>query len=138
TGLVRFRLAEYERELDPRSRVVIGERSRTFRYSGRNPIRGRPADELHRQGFVRSLDSGDFQYFGPDAAVLLSDDFVEAHCFGLTSSPDDPELIGLSFRPRPERRRARDIEGTLWLSREGARLSSVEFTYTWSPWVEAR
>lgn len=137
-GLIRYRLVEYERELDARSRVVVGERRRTFRYAGQNPIRSRPADELHEQGFVRSLDSGEFEYFGPDAAVLLSDAFVEAHCFGLMSSPDAPDLIGLSFRPRPGRRGARDIEGTLWLSREGARLSSVEFTYTWSPWVEAR
>ena len=137
-GLARFRLVEYERELHPSSHVAIGESRRSFRHTGQNPIRSRPADELHTKGFVRSLDTGEFAYYGPDAAVLLSDEFVEAHCFGLTSSPDDPELIGITFRPRPDRRAARDIEGTLWLTREGARLNSVEFTYTWSPWVEAR
>src|SRR5690606_22680657 len=87
---------------------------------------------------VRSLDGGGFEYFGPDATVLLSDEFVEAHCFGLTSSRDEPERSGISFRPRLERRAARDLEGTLWLKRDGARLSSADCAYTRAPWPEAR
>jgi hypothetical protein len=136
-GLVRFRLVEYERELDPMTGVATTESRRSFRWTGQNPIRSRPAGELHDEGSVRSDGRGGFEYYAPDAAALLSDTFVEAHCFGLTASPDAPGLIGLSFEPLPQRRGSRDIEGTVWLSREDARLQTIEFTYTWAPWSEA-
>lgn len=137
SGSVRFRVTRYERHLDPATLVATSESRSYTSVVGSNPIQSRPAPELLADGFVRPDDQGGYWYFGPDAAVLLSAAFLDAHCFGLTGSLQDPDLIGLTFQPVRARRNTAGIEGTLWLEREGARLRSLEFRYTWAPWPEA-
>jgi hypothetical protein len=79
-------------------------------------------------GYVRELESF-VHYYGPDAAVLLSDAFLDTHCFGIVDSPDEePHLVGLGFTPLRQGRP--DITGTLLLRRDTGRLERVEFTYT--------
>ena len=137
TGSVRFRVTNYEREVDPNTGLATSEDRRTTTWMGRNPIRSLPAEELLSEGFVRPDGRGGYVYYGADAAVLLSDAFLDAHCFGLTATFDDPSAIGLTFQPLRTRRSAPGIEGTLWLGRDDARLRTLEFSYTWSPWPEA-
>ncbi len=135
SGLVRFRLERYERELDPQSRMVISENRTRSVWTGRNPIRSLPVEDLLEKGFIRGSGDGGYTYLGPDAAVLLSDAFLETHCFSLEADDKEPGLIGLGFEPL-RRRSVADIDGTLWLSRADARLRFLEFDYTSSPWPE--
>lgn len=136
-GVVRFRVDTYERNLDPGTGLVTAETRQSTSWVGRNPIRSLPVDDLLEGGFIRSDGKGGYRYYGPDAAVLLSDAFVETHCFGLQESSSDPDVVGLTFEPLRSRRASADIEGTLWLGLADARLRTLEFDYTWSPWVEA-
>jgi hypothetical protein len=87
-------------------------------------------------GFVRRNDDGSLDYFGPDAGVLLSDVFLDTHCFRLAEDLDQPSALGLAFEPVRAGERA-DISGTLWLDRETAQLRVLEYAYTWAPWAEA-
>ncbi len=136
-GVVRFRVVEYERNVDPGTGLATGETRRSVNWVGRNPIRSRPAQELLEDGFIRPDGTGGYQYFGADAGVLLSDRFLDTHCFGLTSSGTAPDAMGLTFEPLGSRRGMADIEGVLWLGIADVRLRALEFVYTWSPWTEA-
>jgi hypothetical protein len=98
-----------------------------------DPFESRPAAILADSGYHRAADDGAHILFGPNADVLLSDSFLETHCFWLTR--DDrrqPGGIGLSFAPIRGRRVA-DVEGTLWLDERSAELRTLEFVYTRLP-----
>ena len=136
-GAYQFQLARWERELDPRGRLVLSESRRVERYLSRNPIRTHPVEDLLEKGFVQPDGEGGYGYYGPDAAVLLSDLFLDNYCFRLTEDPGDPHLVGLSFEA-VRGRGPPGIQGTLWLERETARLQFLEYDYAWSPWAEAR
>jgi hypothetical protein len=134
-GLYRFQLVRYERGLHPDSRTTLSEeRDRTVVVNS-NPIRGLPVSELLEEGFIRPTDDGGHNYYGPDASVLLSDLFLDTHCFRLRDSGESPDLVGLSFEPAA-RRRVPDIEGTLWLDRATAELVRLDYSYDWAPWPE--
>jgi hypothetical protein len=76
------------------------------------------------------MRAGRYVYYGPDAEVVLSDPFLDRHCFWIeTDAPDDEPWIGLGFRPR-ERREVTDIRGVLWLDRGTAELRVLEYRYT--------
>jgi hypothetical protein len=134
--LIRFLVVGFERELDIQSRLVVSENQQVSRWVTRNPIKSLPAESLITEGFIRSDEGSGFHYFGPDATVLLSDLFLDTHCFRLEEDESNAEMVGLSFEPI-RGRTIPDIEGTLWLDRETARLQFLEFAYSWSPWAEA-
>jgi hypothetical protein len=136
-GLYRFQVVNYQRDLDATGRRIEGETRRVTTGVSSSPIRSLPAEELMEKGFVQRLDDGGWEYFGPDAAVLLSDEFLDTHCFRLRSGQDDPGALGLAFEPVRGADRP-DIEGTLWLDRETAALQFLEFGYTWAEYSEAR
>ena len=72
-------------------------------------------------------------YAAPDADVLLSDRFLEQHCFRLRSAgAPAPGLIGLAFEPM-RGRRVPDVRGVLWVDRASAELRLLEFEYTRAP-----
>lgn len=135
-GLYRFQVINYERELDPYAHRVEAETRRVSTGVSRNPITSLPAEDLMENGFVRQHDDGSVDYFGPDAGVLLSDVFLDTHCFRLAEKRDQPSALGLAFEPVRAGERA-DISGTLWLDRETAQLQVLEYGYTWAPWAEA-
>jgi hypothetical protein len=139
-GLLRFQVSHWERDLDPRARIVRTESRRVERYLSRNPIRTLPPDDLLSGGFVRPTEAGGHVYYGPDAALLLSDAFLDGYCFSLAEHPDIPDHVGLAFQPvQPSRADVPPgIRGTLWLERTTARLQYLDFGYTWTPWPEAR
>ncbi|HEX6309268.1 MAG TPA: carboxypeptidase regulatory-like domain-containing protein [Longimicrobiales bacterium] len=131
----RLRISTYERDLDPSGRRVERESRRTRRLVTRTPFRSVPPSEL-AAGFVRPLEDGGHEWLGADAALLLSDEFLNTHCFGLTRSPAYPAAIGLTFAPAHAARA--DIAGTLWLDEETGRLDVLEYRYTSLPQEEAR
>lgn len=127
-GLYQYEMMGVSRELDEDGRRVISE-DRTFqRGYSRSPYVSRAAELLVEEGFARLSTRGS-TYWAPDAAVLLSDPFLDTHCFRLRS--DDrraPGLIGLAFEPVPGRRLP-EIEGTLWLDPADSQLKWLDFRY---------
>lgn len=102
------------------------------------PVHSLPAEQLRDRGFVQSADSVDPRYmplgsagrvwFGPDPVTLFSQPFLESHCYTVRRDHDDPDRVGLSFKPARGRRLS-DIEGTLWLSRRTLALERIEYEY---------
>ena len=68
------------------------------------------------------MPGGDLQYSAPDARVLLSDEFLDTHCFRIAEAQNGDGRIGLAFEPL-EDSPLRDIEGVLWIDRSTAMLS---------------
>jgi hypothetical protein len=126
--LVRFDMEKFRRELDPQMESVLAEQRGSAFDLSTNPFRSIPIEQLERNGYVRWFPDSTV-YYGPDAEVLLSDRFLETHCFELSDGEaGDSSLVGLAFRPA--RRPARpDIEGTLWMDRKSSELRRVEYRY---------
>ncbi|HEX6372028.1 MAG TPA: carboxypeptidase-like regulatory domain-containing protein [Longimicrobium sp.] len=95
---------------------------------------GRPfvsatVDDLVTGGYV-VLSPHRVELKGVDATAILSDEFVEHHCFGVRAAgPEQPGLVGLEFVPL-DGRVDPDVRGVLWLDRATAELRYVEYSYT--------
>lgn len=94
------------------------------------PFESLPPALLAREGFVIGEVGREAVFAAPDAALLLSDEFVRQHCFHVVRGSDG--LIGLSFEPVPERR-VPDIMGVLWVERLTGELKALDFNYTHLP-----
>jgi hypothetical protein len=125
--LVRFEALMYDRRLDPESLEVVDEDRELRRATGPRPFTTLAPEALAARGYVQPSDSGTY-YFAPDERVLLSDAFLDGHCFRATVSDADPELVGLAFEPVTHTDRA-DIEGVLWLERGSRELRHLEYRY---------
>lgn len=127
-GMYRYEMMGVKRELDREGRRVLSE-DRTFhRGYRRAPFVALPADSLMLNGFA-AFSANESVYRAPDAAVLLSDLFLDTHCFKLERDEDRaPGLVGLAFEPVPGRRVA-DVAGTLWLDPATAELQWLDFRY---------
>lgn len=132
-GALRYQLIKRRRELDAATlRVMaIEEAGRQAYYEG-SPYRSVPAETLHVGGYVQATPAGEWDHFAPDAEVLLSDSFLDTHCFRARTG-DDPKLVGLAFEPVPGRELP-EIEGVLWLDRGTAELRHLEYTYVNLPY----
>ena len=129
-AMYRFEWMRFERTLDRTGRRVLSEQRRYVRRGfGSQAFTAADPRDLAAKGFVEILPGGDWQYSAPDAKVLLSDAFLDTHCFKLTSEErNDTLLIGLVFEPISGRRLT-DVAGVLWLEPVTARLRSAEFTH---------
>lgn len=83
------------------------------------PFRSAPAAELMQKGFVQQV-ADMMVYHAPDAHVLLSDEFLDGHCFSIRREENRKGMIGLAFEPMPQRRRMRGMTGVLWLDERTA------------------
>lgn len=130
-GLLRYTVLARERELDPFTFRVREEsvRRRTGVTHG-SPYVALPPSVLARTGYAR-FDEEEQIYYGPDAATLLSDPFLDTHCFRLREPPSDVEdhLVGIGFEPVRDHRLP-DIRGTLWVDERTAELERLEYRYT--------
>lgn len=102
------------------------------------PVKSLPVERLQAGGYIQGNDpqTGPI-YYGPDADVLLSDFFVNGHCFEVTKGKkENAGLIGLHFKPSTSGHLA-DIEGDLWIDPQTLGLVRLEFGYThlpdWAP-----
>lgn len=132
-GLLSYSVRATEREIDPWTRKVEGEETRTLNGVSRgSPYVALELRQLAEGGFARV--EGETQvYFAPDATTLLSDWFLDNHCFQLVpSSEGEPGLVGLAFEPAAEEGLV-DLRGTLWLDERTAELSHLDFDYTGLP-----
>lgn len=126
-GAPALRIRRFERLLNQRGEVET-DSADTIVASTVRPFRVlRTPAELSREGYVMK-EGADELFLAPDAAVLLSDEFVEDHCLSLTDERRGEDLVGVVFRPAPGRRVA-DIAGTFWLDREGGQPRMLDYEY---------
>lgn len=127
-GLYRYSISMYEQDLDADRALLREEESRRAGYM-RTPFESRPVEDLTTNGFVR-MDVAEWTYYAPDAGVLLSDGFLDTHCFRLVGgSAEASGLVGLAFEPTGENDDVSDISGTLWLDRESVELRWLDYVY---------
>ena len=121
----RYRLRRFERELDRSGRIVLGESIAESGYK-RAAFVSFPIGQLATRGFVQVADDTMRVHYAPDAEALLSEVFLDSHCFGVREG--EGGRIGLTFEPLPGASRS-DIEGVLWLDAETSELDRLEFLY---------
>ena len=127
-GYYQYEMMNIKRRLGPEGRKILGEDRSYNRGYMKAPYVSRPADSLVNGGFAR-ITPQESLYWAPDAEVLLSDPFLDTHCFNLKTDPRNaPGLIGLAFEP-VSGRPLPDIGGTLWLDASTAQLKRLDFTY---------
>lgn len=126
-GRYRYETIMYDRQIDRETGVVLDEERKRREGYMNTPFESHPAEDLVENGFVQRDGQG-YLYMAPDATVLLSDPFLDSHCFRVAERRDDG-LIGLGFEPTGETKTVPDIAGTMWLDPETAELRWLEFTY---------
>ena len=126
-SLYRYSLFRYERKLDRDARNII-EADTTIAENLPAAFRPFPIEDLTARGFVQpaSSDSTITLFYAPDAGALLSDTFLDTHCFGVREGEDGS--IGLTFRPL-EDREVPEIVGVLWVDAATSELERLEFDY---------
>ena len=127
--LFRAHVTRYIRELEPRDARILSETRSEVAGVVSRPFTSVDPDSLSLKGYWWSETDGSTTYYGPDAEVLLSDAFVRDHCFEERRQRNRPGLVGLGFRPLPERTLP-DVIGTAWLDERTFELRFVEFTYS--------
>lgn len=125
TGTYLYQLLRYERALDRDARNVLDEQVIGSGYM-RAAFTSYPIEQLTTHGFVRTADDTMRVHYAPDAEALLSEAFLDSHCFGLREG--EGGRIGLTFEPLPGTRRS-EIEGVLWLDAATSELERVDFLY---------
>lgn len=130
--LAQFAVELVQREVERTSGAVLLEQRRRVAGMAQKPFVPVDPERLSAVGFVER-DGDDVLYAAPDADVLLSDRFLEQHCFRLrTLGAPAPGLIGLAFEP-VRGRRVPDVQGVLWVDRASAELRLLEYEYTRAP-----
>lgn len=129
--LYRYDVVRWTRDLDPRTGAVTRESRQASGRVTEHPFVSAPPEELSREGFIRRAQGDSTIYWGPDAEVMLSDEFMSDHCFRVVTGAD-AEQVGLAFEPVPGRA-VPDLAGTLWLDRGTAELRRVEYRYVGGP-----
>jgi hypothetical protein len=125
-GLVPLDVDLYDRALD-RNLGVVSERTEQRTRVARRPATGISWDQI--DSTRRASVSGGDVYRPPEAATLVSDQFVKSHCFAaIRGYGPETGLTGLEFRPakvgsQPE------LTGILWLDPKGNALRSLNFDY---------
>ncbi len=127
-SMYRYEMLRIKRYLDRKGHKVESENRDYAQDLSDAPYVARPTDSLAAGGFAR-VSADESLYWAPDAGVLLSDSFLDTHCFKVEAGGDDaPGLVGLAFEPVSERD-VPDIAGTMWLDPATAQLRRVEFRY---------
>ncbi|HLL84189.1 MAG TPA: carboxypeptidase-like regulatory domain-containing protein [Longimicrobium sp.] len=124
-----YTIRRFRREMDGATAMTRSAQEDTTRGRSVVPFRSLPPEELARDGYVRR-EGRENVFFAPDAQVLLSDEFLDGHCFRVVpGSGAAAGMIGLAFEP-VRGRRLPDVQGTLWLDPASAELRFMEFAYT--------
>ncbi len=137
THLTRSRPLElevrtFERRLDSRGRI-LRETTESKRAPTTRPFASADADSLSRFGFIQERADG-LWFHGPDAELLLSERFLDDHCFRPARlGVDSASRVGLEFQPNRSRT-VPDIAGVLWLDAKTLELRDLEFGYSGVQW----
>ena len=125
-GLVPLDVDLYERVLD-RNGAVVSERTEQRNKIARRPVLGISWNQVDT---TRRNDASGVDVFrAPDAATIVSDQFVKSHCFtAIRGYGAETGLTGLEFKPArvgglPE------LTGVLWLDPKTNSLRALNFDY---------
>jgi hypothetical protein len=116
----------YERTLDASGRRVQKQSWNIRSDYVKQPWLSMSPDSLHRLGYVVTTRDNSIVYYAPGLDMLLSNVFVEDHCFRLRT---DKNRLGIAFEPAPDRKDIGEIRGTLWVDRTSSQLERIEFRY---------
>ena len=133
-GAVRLHVRGFIREVDQRGRPLREWVAASTLMRGQ-PFISLPPGALAEIGFVQQESHDSVTYAAPDAALLLSDEFVGTHCFRAVQGKEG--LLGLAFEPTAGRKVA-DVKGTLWVDRATSELRHLDYVYTGLPGILAR
>lgn len=125
----RYGVRRFWRQLDPEGRTIVADSVAPVEVTAGNPFVSAPVERLARTGFIETAGS-DLVFHAPDAAVLLSAEFQDTHCFTLREGENG--LIGLAFAPVAQGEHS-DVAGALWIDRASDELRRVEYRYTRVP-----
>jgi len=137
---VRWR--KFERDLEPRSLAVRSEEQVEMLGETVTPFVSADPEILARSGYIDGDIRKGGTVFAPDATILLSDRFLDTHCFRIQAPEKGrrDDLIGLAFEPlrltSDDGRPRVEIGGVLWLDRPSAELRYLEYRYVNLP-IEA-
>ena len=127
---IPYQVRLFDRTRDIVSARIEEQETRLRSGYGRAAFESAPPADLAARGYVRVLPDNVVQYFALDAAALLSDDFLDTHCFRVVrDARAHAGRVGLGFEPI-EGRRLPDIQGTLWVDETTAALQYLDFTFT--------
>lgn len=132
-----LRLRKFSRELDPNTLAALHEEEFEVEGEAVTPFVTAAPERLAREGYGAGEGPWPTTYFAPDASILLSDLFLDSHCFRLQAEDDrrdrHVDLVGLGFEPTrltsessPDRV---EVRGVLWLDRVTAELRFMEYGY---------
>jgi hypothetical protein len=125
-GLVPLDVDLYERVLD-RDLAILSEHNEQRNRVSRRPLTGISWDQIDTSR--RGEGSGSDVYRAPDAATIISDQFVRSHCFAaIRGYGPESGLVGLEFRPSRITGQA-ELSGVLWLDPKAKALRSLNFDY---------
>jgi len=130
---VRFR--KFSRDLDPHSFIAMREDGFEVEAEAITPFVAADPELLVRDGYIVGELGVERTYYAPDASILLSDRFLDTHCFQLQEAARDKRdaLIGLAFEPlrltTREHAQPVEVRGVLWLDRATAELRYMEYSY---------
>jgi hypothetical protein len=127
--LYAFDVAHFQRDLEPYSLKLRSEKKTVTSGVWERPFTAIAAESLAINGYVQDRREG-VVYYGPDADVLLSNVFADAHCLQVVAGVgDNAGFVGLAFQPARQTNLV-DIRGVLWLDSLNAELRYIEFNYT--------
>ncbi len=93
------------------------------------PVRSLSIDSLQLGGFQRVKTEAEgfgYQYYGPDMTVLVSDWFLDTHCFSLDKDRSKGDTVVIKYDPIGHPKYV-DVSGTLVLDRSSLTMR----TLTW-------
>jgi hypothetical protein len=128
-----FRLVTYTLDFAPTGGRLLRQRTQRVSGTAARPFGAVSPARIAEKGYV-FFDNQAIVYLAPDATVLLSGDFLQSHCLGLTVDPQrHPAEVGLLFGPAGRGPAHVDVEGTIWMQARPLRLDTVTFKYTNMP-----
>lgn len=130
-GAYEFRVRLFRRTLAlPRLTITDSSSSIQSGFS-RQPF-ATPVERLMTHGYME-VEGDSIVFRAPDAPTLLSDVFLDHHCFSVVRGRgNEAGMVGLAFAPL-RGRRLPDVQGTLWLDGQMGHLRYLEYTYTRLP-----
>lgn len=127
TAVFRYDTRTYKHRLNDRMRTIDGTETLQAGLP-KPPYRSVPVDQLQRHGYAFvSRDS--IAFYAPDARQFFSDEFLERHCFHLTTDDDHPGFVGLEFEPVTGSD-VTDVRGVFWLDRVESEVRWLDLYYT--------
>lgn len=120
----------YRRELNSQGDRILNQIIELdSAYAGPSFVSAKRAVEYVEAGFVDKQPHR-WIYHGPDAEVLLDDDFVNSYCFHIAGAEKArPNQVGIAFQPSTRVRETISVDGVLWVDTLARFVSDIQFRY---------